>query len=161
MRTALRIHFQRRLFLDDAFLLLACATLTAAIPVLYGTIGPLYFLLEHASGGPSATSPSQSAGTNLNAEVHRYKLLHITYEALVWTAIFAVKFSFLSFFRHIVDRIPSLMLHWKVVGVVNIVACAFCVCFSFITCPFTGYTAGRFEPSKLRCGGFELTSYVS
>lgn len=146
MRTALRIHFQRRLCLDDAFLLLACAVLTAAVPVLYRAIGPLYFLQELASGGQSATSSSPSTGTNLNAEVHRYKLLHTTYEALVWTAIFAVKFSFLSFFRHIVDRIPSLMLHWKVVVMVNIVACAFCVGFSFMTCSLTGYAASRLSP---------------
>ena len=146
MRTALRLHFQRRLCIDDAFLLLACVALTAAVPVLYRAIGPLYSLQELASGRLSATSWSQSAGTNLNAEVHRYKLLHTTYEALVWTAIFAVKFSFLSFFRHIVDRIPSLIIHWKVVGGMNIVACVFCVCFSFMTCSLTGYAASRLIP---------------
>ena len=155
MRTALRIHSQRRLCLDDAFLLIACAALTAAVPVLYRAIGPLYFLEELASGGLSATSSSQSAGTNLNAEVHRYKLLHTTCEALVWTAIFAVKFSCLSFFRHIVDRIPSLMLHWKVVSVMNIVACAICVSFSFITCPLAGYAASRLSPPSC---GLEVSS---
>ena len=142
MRTALRMHSQRRLSLDDAFLLFACAT-----PVLYRTIAPLYFLEELASG----SLESQSIGTNVDAEVQRYKLLHVTYEALIWIAIFSVKFSFLAFFRHIVDRITNLLRHWKVVVVINIVACAFCVGFSFMTCPLTGYTASRLSlPHSMR-----------
>lgn len=143
MRTALRMHSQKRLNLDDAFLLFACAALTAATPVLYRTIAPLYFLQELASGDLNTTTLSQSSDINVDAQVHWYKLLHVTYEALIWTAIFSVKFSFLAFFRHIVDRIPSLMLHWKIVGVINIVACAFCVCLPFMTCPLTDYAASK------------------
>lgn len=149
MRTALRLHSQRRLHLDDAFLLFACAALTAATPLLYRTIAPLYFLLELASESLSATNFSQSTESNVAAEVHLYKLLHIAYEALIWTAIFSVKFSFLAFFRHIVDRIPNLLLHWKIVVVINIVACAFCVCFTFVACPLTGYTASKLSPLVL------------
>lgn len=148
MRTALRIHSQRRLFLDDAFLLLACAALTAAIPILYRAIAPLYFVQGLENGGPSSEKSSQSSGTNVDAEIHLYQVMHLTHEALVWTAIFSVKFSFLSFFRQIVDRIQSLVLYWKVVTVMNIMACAFCVGFSFMECPHIDYTASKLsQPS--------------
>lgn len=137
MRMTLRVHYHQRLFLDDVFLLIACAALTAAIPVLYKGIVSLYFIQEIACGGLSLVKVSQLqlSGIKTDAEVHSYQVLRFTHEALIWTAIFSVKFSFLSFFRQIVDRIQSLMLHWKVVGVMNIVACTFCVCFSFMECP--------------------------
>lgn len=148
MRIALRIHSQRRLFLDDAFLLFACAALTAATPVLYRDIVPLYFVQELASEGLSPEKFSQSSGVNGEAEVQLYQVLHFTYEALVWTAIFSVKFSFLAFFRQIIDRIQSLVLYWKIVGVMNILACAFCVCFSFMECPQTEYEASKWSQSS-------------
>lgn len=115
MRTILRIYFYRRLVLDDAFLLFACVTLTAAFFILYIAIGPLYLVEELGNGVP-------------NPQIHLYQVLRLTHRALVWTAIFSVKLSFLSFFREIVDRVQSLMLHWKIVGMVNIVArCRLCV----------------------------------
>lgn len=143
MRTALRIHSQRRLFLDDAFLLFACAALTAAIPLLYRNIALLYFVQELASGGLSPEKLSQLSGVNAQAKIYLYQVLRFTHEALVWTAIFSVKFSFLTFLRHIIDRIQSLVLYWKIVGVMNILACVFCVCFSFMECPHTNYTASK------------------
>ncbi len=135
MRTVLRIYFHRRLFLDDAFLFFACATLTAAIAILYIAIGPLYLVQELGNGGSSS-------------QIHFYQVLHVTHRALVWTAIFSVKFSFLCFFRQIVERVQSLMRHWKIVGMTNIVACAFCVCFSFTACPHTDSAACKWSQSR-------------
>ncbi len=146
MRTVFRIYSHRRLFLDDAFLLLACATLTAAISTLYIVISPLHLVQEPGNGGSSS-------------QIHLYQVLRLTHRALVWTAIFSVKFSFLYFFRQIVERIQSLMRHWKVVGMTNIVACAFCVCFSFTACPRTDSAAGKWSQSRGDLHSFELKSY--
>lgn len=135
MRTVLQVHSQRRLYVDDAFLLLACVALTAAIAVLYRAIAPLYFAQGVTNLEINPVKWSQSSGISVNTEVRSYQVLHLTHEALVWTAIFSVKFSFLSFFRKIVDRIQSLVLYWKLVSAFNVVACVFCVCFSFMECP--------------------------
>ncbi len=139
MRTVLRTYFHRRLSLDDAFLLFACATLTAAVPILYIAIGPMYLVQELGNGGP-------------NPQIHLYQVLRLTHRALVWTAIFSVKFSFLSFFRQIVDRVQSLTLHWKIVGMMNIVAyiiaCVTCVCFSITACPRTDAAACKWSQSR-------------
>ena len=135
MRTVLRIYFHRRLFLDDAFLLFACASLTAAISILYIAIGPLYLVQELGNGGSS--SPT-----------HLYQILPVTHRALVWAAIFSVKFSFMSFFRQLVERVQSLVRHWKVVGMTNIVACAFCVCFTFMACPHTDSATCKWSQSR-------------
>lgn len=145
MRISLRIYSQRRLFLDDAFLFIASAALTAAVPVLYKEIAPLYLIQGVASEGLNFVKVSQlhQSGTVTDAEVHLYQVLRFTYEALIWTAIFSVKFSFLALFHQIVDRIHGLVLHWKFVGVINIVAFAFCVFFSFLECPRTDYVASE------------------
>ena len=139
MRTILRIYFHRRLFLDDAFLLFACATLTAALSILYIAIGPLYLVEELGNGGPSP-------------HIHMYQVLQLIHRALVWTAIFSVKFSFLSFFRQIVERVQSLMLHWKIVGMMNIVAyivaCVIFECFSLPACPHTDSAACKWSQSR-------------
>ena len=137
MRITLRIHLHRRLFLDDIFLLFACAALTAAIPVLYNVIPPLYIV----QGIEEGIRLAQSSGIDVSAEVHLYATLHLIHEALGWAVIFLVKFSFLSFFRQLVDRIRDLVLYWKVVCVMSVVACAFCVGFSFMGCPRTDSTA--------------------
>lgn len=103
MRISLRIHSQRRLFLDDAFLLIASVTLTAAVPILYNQITQVYLFQGLASGGLTVSQLQQSE-TLTDAEVH-YQVLHSTYQTLIWAAIYSVKFSFLSFFLQIVDRI--------------------------------------------------------
>ena len=82
-----------------------------------------------------------SSGIDVSAEVHLYATLHLIHEALGWAVISLVKFSFLSLFRQLLDRIRDLVLYWKVVCVMSIVACAFCVGFSFMGCPHTDSTA--------------------
>lgn len=143
MRSVLRIHFHRRLFLDDAFLLLACAVLTGATPIIYRAIPSIYFIQESTSEGLNHVESSPSSAMNAGAEGHLYQSLHLPHEALLWTVIFLVKFSFLSFFRQLVDRVYWLVLYWKVVSLVNVVACVFCVCFSFMECPRTDNKASR------------------
>ena len=137
MRITLRIHLHRRLFLDDAFLLFACAALTAAVPVLYNVIPPLYIV----QGIEEGVRLAQPSGIDVSAEIHLYTTLHLIHEALGWAVIFLVKFSFLSFFRQLVDRVWDLVLYWKVVCVMTVVACAFCVGFSFMECPHTDSAA--------------------
>ena len=50
---------------------------------------------------------------------------------MVWIVVFAVKFAFLSYFRHLV------IAYWKVVAGINVVAFLFCVCAEFMECPST------------------------
>ena len=137
MRITLRIHLHRRLFLDDAFLIAACAVLTAAIPVLYSVITPLYYV----QGIEEGIRLVQSSRIDASAEIHLYATLHLIHEAHGWAVIFLVKFSFLSFFRQLVDRVRVLVLYWKVVCGMSVVACAFCVGFSFMECPRTDSAA--------------------
>lgn len=146
MRISLRIRSQRRLFLDDAFLLIASVALTAAVPVLYNQIAQVYSFQGLASGG-LIVSQLQQSETLTEAGVH-YQVLHSTYQTLIWSAIYSVKFSFLSFFRQIVDRVQGLVLYWKVVGVISIVAFGPCICFPFVQCPPRDYVTSKSGKTK-------------
>lgn len=62
-------------------------------------------------------------------------------EVLRWTTIFAVKFSFLFYFRGLVRRLPRLtVLWWFTVAICTPVAIT-SICASFITCPYVGFDA--------------------
>lgn len=72
------------------------------------------------------------------------------YIVLSWTAIFAVKLSFLSFFRTLIERVSGrLITYWKIALVFTIVSGAFNICEVFITCPHFDYSAAGMWQSKI------------
>ncbi|KAI9833210.1 MAG: hypothetical protein M1826_000123 [Phylliscum demangeonii] len=120
VRTVYRLRSHRRLFVDDLFLWIACVCLTVGTIVLYTMTTDLYlsytgwtlFLAEDFEGG-----------------VKRgviYLRRFFAYASMTWTAIYAVKLSFLFFFRVLVERIRYMTIYWRVVLGSTIVA--FCLC---------------------------------
>jgi hypothetical protein len=55
-----------------------------------------------------------------------------------WITIFAVKFSFLFYFRPLVDRLPKLTLLWRVTLAICIPVAISSMCSTFIVCPYVG-----------------------
>ncbi|KAI9724630.1 MAG: hypothetical protein M1828_003654 [Chrysothrix sp. TS-e1954] len=143
VRGAIRVKTRKMPSLDDYILLFACACLIGSTGVLYYGLPYIYFseaLTLSASGG----AQSAAAGldyTEINAILAKlvlFQKVNWAYLAVSWTAIFSVKFAFLAFFRKLVDRLPRLLLFWKIlVGFTSLVFC-FAVCDSFIACPKTG-----------------------
>lgn len=64
-------------------------------------------------------------------------------EIVSWLTIFAVKMSYLMFFRQILDRLQSHLKYWKAVTGIVLVAGLFCVCSVFICCPRNGVSSGE------------------
>lgn len=135
VRTAIRIKYHRRLFVDDAFLIFACLALTTLIAsVLYYT--PTIYLAAAISDGQlykGSSAPPTSVPPG--ALILKYRKAQLLRGSLAWLTIFAVKFSFLSFFRTLTDRLPRLFLYWKVVVTVTVFAFVYCVACGFIGCP--------------------------
>ena len=89
-------------------------------------------ILLHIKGWILPTGPITP---DLNANARRdfgYKTW--SYLVVIWTSIFAIKFSFLWFFRLLVDRLRSFVIYWRVVVVVSILAYIFCAFNNFIIC---------------------------
>lgn len=138
VRTAIRIRMRRRLYLDDAFLGLACFALTASTIVLYNDLGTRYLvaeLVQYYLAGDMADLP---ADVNVAATAQRYQRTQYVHGILSWIVIFSVKFTFLSFFHQLLDRLPRLLFYWKVVVVANAVALVYCICYGFLECPRSG-----------------------
>ncbi|KAI9829711.1 MAG: hypothetical protein M1826_005454 [Phylliscum demangeonii] len=138
MRTVHRLHSHHRLFVDDLFLLIACIFLAAGTIVLYTVTTDLYlsystWLRFLARDFPEVLKRGVSLQKRIFASV-----------SMAWTTIYAVKLSFLFFFRGLVARIRYMTVYWRVVLGATIVAFGLCVCESAIECP-------HFDAESLHC----------
>ncbi len=141
IRTILRFRSKGRLFLDDAFLIFACLCLAAASIILQTRLGTLISveqLVRQYDIGDLADMPD---GEALRAMINCYHSVHTVHGSLVWITIFSVKFSFLCFFRQLVEKMPRLLRYWKFVIGFNIAAFLYCESYMKAQCPHQGLAA--------------------
>ncbi|KAI9833649.1 MAG: hypothetical protein M1826_006739 [Phylliscum demangeonii] len=131
-RFVVRLRLQRRLLLEDIILLFACALLVAGSGLLYKSMQMLY-VTEDLVLNPQ---------TALFRLPLNYFETMVYYQKTVWaylvlssTAIFAVKFTFLSFFRALVDRQQKMLRYWRVVVVITVLSWGACASYPFWDCP--------------------------
>ncbi|KAI0122341.1 hypothetical protein F4814DRAFT_206854 [Daldinia grandis] len=136
-RLAVRLTYQKRLHLDDAFLIIAIASLCAATGILYHIC---YFLYLHSAAllAPQLL-PYLLAKYDelLNLQKRVYPFL-----ALIWTTTFAVKGCFIAFMHPLVWHISRRVhwYYWFIAGFCT-VSWAFVVSEPFIVCPYFGLEA--------------------
>ena len=63
--------------------------------------------------------------------------------AFIWTTIFAVKFSFLAFFKKLIERVSKIHTYYWIVVAITAVSWPFLVVEPFILCHHFGFEAGR------------------
>ena len=96
-----------------------------------GTSGPPPAM----DGSPPDMSSLPEEFTSLfKARIEKFRRWQNVFKVISWTAIYCVKFSFLGFFRQLVDRLRPLELYWK--GIVVFTGIAYCYCVSepFFSC---------------------------
>ncbi|KAI1165532.1 hypothetical protein F5B18DRAFT_609990 [Nemania serpens] len=138
-RISIRLKYQKQLRLDDAFLIIAAASLIAATGILYHIC---YFLYLHSAA-------------LLDPEVIPYVIVDFTqlldlqkkvypFLALSWTTTYAIKGCFLAFMRPLVWHISRGVnwYYWFIVGFC-IISWAFVVAEPFIICPYFGVEAAQ------------------
>ncbi|MCJ1469806.1 hypothetical protein MMC07_008448 [Pseudocyphellaria aurata] len=140
-RTTLRLRYQKRLFIDDAFLFFAEICLCASVGLLYAFADQLFFDEARALGWTVAVPPDYSEKRN------RSQKLSDAFIILTFTSIFAVKFSFLFFFRILIRRMHKMVVYWWTVVAVTTVAWIVCVLENFVLCPYEYY-----EQKSTACG---------
>ena len=130
-RTAIRIYKFGQLHVDDYFLFLATAALIGGTGLFLKMIPDLYLFAEVTLGH---TLPPADI---LQEAIHDSTYAS-TGEVLCWTTIFAVKFSFLFYFRSLVRRLRNLTILWWC-NLVILTPVAFTSIFgAFIVCPYIG-----------------------
>lgn len=138
-RTILRLKVHRRIHLDDAFLIIASLSLTAATILLHIEKKPIY-QVEALQLDPMTAEIDPS---NILSTLVRFEKLNFTYLSLTWLTIFSVKFAFLNFFGQLVERIPALIVYWKATIATTVIIFAFRLSDVFIACPYMGFESRR------------------
>jgi hypothetical protein len=130
-RIIVRVHKFRRVYADDYFLFLAVSTLIASNALFFAALPDLYLFAAVAAGQslPPKNFIQAAADTATFA---------IAAEILSWTTIFAVKFSFIFYFRTLVRRLPRLTVWWRIVIAICVLLAIVSICGALIVCPYVG-----------------------
>jgi hypothetical protein len=127
-RTGLRVYYHRKLYVDDYLLIYAILAAGACAGVAY-SIKDLVYLQIYVGLGWEKPAPDF-----YDRMLVFEKRIQVC-SALIWSIIYAIKFSFLVFFRKLVDRVRSLEIYWKAVAGVTGIFGLVSVPLGFIICP--------------------------
>ena len=142
-RATLRFYQQQGLHLDDAFLGFALLALTAGTGFVFSQLSNIYLSQKLIEGHVTPEGVALLRGVNTGATMLWIQRARYIHAIIFWLVIYSVKFSFLFFFSHLVSRVHCLTLYWRVIFVINIIAFVFCLCSSFIGCPYTNLTSRK------------------
>ena len=131
-RTVIRFRVAPRFAIDDVLLLFACACLIAATGLHFKLV-PLAYLYVELEFGNKISLPFPISKLSKDT-IFTLRMLH-AYTFLSWVVIFAVKFSFLFFFRALIDRVRRLMFYWKIVVLITTVFGGISICDTLLACP--------------------------
>ena len=136
----MRVRLRQRLELDDGFLLMACICLTAGTVLLFDFMPDIY-LLQHLR--QDSASVSMSSRIDVLKRSGWIAAMENAYVALSQVVLYSIKASFLCFFRRLIDRLGTIVIHWRVTASITAISFLFGVCEAFIVCPETGLKAGE------------------
>lgn len=144
-RCILRIRLRRKLYLDDVFVILGIACLAISTAALY-SLTDLLFHLETAYMGTTVTAKVTEDDTLSFIKATKWTYLYIDF---TWTAIFAIKFSFLVFFKNLLVGVSRKLTiyYWCLFGFTSVSWVFGCIA-PFIWC---SHLAVLRVASKLRC----------
>lgn len=147
-RVTIRRWLQKRFRSDDYLLLVSSVCLIAATALAYQG-APLLFFGRELIYNPSIVLSSSLDQAKLLRRIVSISTLDWAYLTISWTTIYFVKFGFLSLFRHLVDRLPSIKRFWQITLVFTVLVFAFAVCSGPLACPKKGFDAGKEEVDSM------------
>ena len=130
--------------MDDYLFFVALATLIAGVGLFFAYIGTSYTFYAVAEGKvqPPLDFLQEIENASTYAEIA---------ELLCWTTIFMVKFSFLFYFRALVNKLPVMEVWWWFNLVLFVPIAGIMIPGTFIVCPHTGSSViGGLGPFPLR-----------
>ena len=131
LRMGIRFYKMERLHIDDYFLIIAILSLISSFGLFVSGI-PNLFLFNSVLAGQAPLPPNLIQLTTNTA------VWFMVGQTLAWTAVYAVKFSFLFVLRTLVRRIRPLELLWWATFALCIPIAVLSVCATWILCPYSG-----------------------
>ncbi|KAL3478466.1 hypothetical protein BJX99DRAFT_245448 [Aspergillus californicus] len=113
-RILIRLLTRKRLFLDDAFLILSFLCLCAGTVILILRNDREYLVFALLREDPRAYSV---ALVNMG-QVYAESKWHLAYMTVLWTSVFAVKWCYLAFFRPLLQNMSRYLVwyYWATIG---------------------------------------------
>ena len=124
-----RFHKSRHVAVDDSFFFLAITTLISGTTILYLDI-PYIYLQEDVEAGLRA------APADLVSQLIQSERLQDAAATLLGTTIVSVKFSFLFFFRGLIQHQKKEMIWWWCIFVFLIPTAAILMFSNLISCSY-------------------------
>jgi hypothetical protein len=145
-RGVIRLSSHRRPTLDDYLVFFSTLCLIAATGVFFADFEYLY-LSQALSLDPSIALKTPTDKLTRATQLHLPYL--DSYLVLLWTATFAVKFSFLAFFRQLVQSVGANMrtYFWIVVACTSL-SWMFVIGEPFILCHYFGVEWSKYRSTE-------------
>lgn len=143
-RTVLRLRYQKRLFVDDAFLFFAEICLCASFGLLYIFVDSAY-LEEALIVQPEVVEIPQNPFHQLLS----FHAFSTAFTILTYASIFAVKFGFLFLFRVLVRRVRKLVFFWWMAIAITTVVWIVCTVGQVLPCLYFDMRASMFTLGSL------------
>ena len=131
-RTAIRLKQQRRLYVDDVFLFIAVIFLVASMGLLWHQLDEMYTAEALVTNSASFVALTG----NWIDQLFWFLKISDAFLVLSWTSVLAVKFSFLFFFRNLIDRVRGMKTYWWIVMAITLAVWAFGCGAVFAPCPY-------------------------
>ncbi|KAL8895006.1 MAG: hypothetical protein Q9207_008335 [Kuettlingeria erythrocarpa] len=128
-RVAIRTKLNRKVYLDDGLYFFAVVTLVAGTIMTYIDI-PYIYLQQNVQSGAQ-----QPPADLIQQLIHSVKIQDAAV-VLLSSTIFAVKLSFMAFFRSLIRRLRKLEIWWWCVLVIVVPSSVMLVISNFITCGY-------------------------
>lgn len=106
-RTVLRLYFQKRLSIDDGFLVIAILLASVCMGLLVNFVDSMY-LVQRSNEGRIHPDLSE-----IEVASKRWHLLSDIFVVLSWTIEYGVKFSYLFLFKILIRRIHAMEVYWR------------------------------------------------
>ena len=138
VRLVIRIHTRHKLYIDDYVLLFGSACFISATYLNFANSRTI-FLHNAWTMNPKIIPTFVESNHLLNS----FKILR-TFLKLIWTTMFFVKFSFLIFFKQLIDRVSQHITIYYWIGVIfTVLFWMFIICEHFILCPHFDIKGGK------------------
>lgn len=130
-RTYIKINKFHRLFTDDIFFILAAILLVA------GTV-TVFLALPYNQTEVNVGAGVETPPTDLTHQLDLDVKFQDVSSVLLNGSVFCVKFSFLFFFRLLLQRTGKLQTWWWCTFIITIPCAIICMCTEFMVCPAFG-----------------------
>lgn len=140
VRITVYVRARRRPQVDDYLLMISVACLTVATLWMQTRYRDAYQTIALAIDLRKAGIPS-----NLSEVIYRAQLVNYVYGPLIWTAIFAAKWSYLWFFRQLVCHLKPLRRYWWFVFIFTCIIYPICLAGVYISCPYMDINACKYS----------------